>query len=42
MKGLNLMDKTLAIKGAKIAFTIWDVGGMFHFIILFLFLVIFF
>lgn len=27
MKGLNLMAKTLHIKGARIAFTIWDVGG---------------
>ncbi|KAF8409528.1 hypothetical protein HHK36_005605 [Tetracentron sinense] len=25
--GLNLMDKTLFIKGARIAFSIWDVGG---------------
>ncbi|KAK6149308.1 hypothetical protein DH2020_016833 [Rehmannia glutinosa] len=27
MKGLNLMDKTLHIRGARIAFRIWDVGG---------------
>ncbi|KAL1556024.1 septum-promoting GTP-binding protein 1-like isoform X2 [Salvia divinorum] len=27
MKGLNLMDKTLQIRGARIAFRIWDVGG---------------
>ncbi|XP_059664824.1 septum-promoting GTP-binding protein 1-like isoform X1 [Cornus florida] len=27
MSGLNLMDKTLIIRGAKIAFRIWDVGG---------------
>ncbi|KAL0362801.1 UNVERIFIED_CONTAM: Septum-promoting GTP-binding protein 1 [Sesamum calycinum] len=27
MKGLNLMDKTFHIKGARIAFRIWDVGG---------------
>ncbi|XP_047334669.1 septum-promoting GTP-binding protein 1-like [Impatiens glandulifera] len=27
MKGLNLMDKTLFVRGARIAFRIWDVGG---------------
>ncbi|XP_047342463.1 septum-promoting GTP-binding protein 1-like [Impatiens glandulifera] len=27
MKGLNLMDKTLFVQGARIAFRIWDVGG---------------
>ncbi|KAK6946868.1 Small GTPase [Dillenia turbinata] len=27
MSGLNLMDKTLFVKGARIAFSIWDVGG---------------
>ncbi|XP_057809865.1 septum-promoting GTP-binding protein 1-like [Salvia miltiorrhiza] len=27
MKGINLMDKTLHIRGARIAFRIWDVGG---------------
>lgn len=27
MKGLNLMDKTLLVRGARIAFRIWDVGG---------------
>ncbi|CAN4102732.1 unnamed protein product [Withania somnifera] len=27
MKGLNLMDKTLVIRGARITFRIWDVGG---------------
>ncbi|KAL2943700.1 Septum-promoting GTP-binding protein 1 [Bienertia sinuspersici] len=27
MKGLNLMDKTLFVKGARIAFSIWDVAG---------------
>ncbi|CAN4104049.1 unnamed protein product [Withania somnifera] len=27
MKGLNLMDKTLVVRGARIAFRIWDVGG---------------
>lgn len=27
MKGLNLMDKTLIVKGARIAFSIWDVAG---------------
>ncbi|KAL3821026.1 hypothetical protein ACJIZ3_006931 [Penstemon smallii] len=27
MKGINLMDKTININGAKIAFRIWDVGG---------------
>uniref|UniRef100_A0A3Q7IA49 Septum-promoting GTP-binding protein 1 n=2 Tax=Solanum lycopersicum TaxID=4081 RepID=A0A3Q7IA49_SOLLC len=27
MNGLNLMEKILVIEGARIAFTIWDVGG---------------
>ncbi|XP_031105967.1 septum-promoting GTP-binding protein 1 [Ipomoea triloba] len=27
MNGLNLMDKTLFVRGARIAFRIWDVGG---------------
>nr|GEU67086.1 septum-promoting GTP-binding protein 1 [Tanacetum cinerariifolium] len=27
MAGLNLMDKTLSFGGARIAFSIWDVGG---------------
>ncbi|KAJ4829100.1 hypothetical protein Tsubulata_049172 [Turnera subulata] len=27
MKGLNLMDKTLLVQGARISFSIWDVGG---------------
>jgi Rab family protein len=27
MRGLNLTDKTLVVKGARIAFRIWDVGG---------------
>ncbi|KAJ9671393.1 hypothetical protein PVL29_025206 [Vitis rotundifolia] len=27
MTGLNLMDKTLIVQGARIAFSIWDVGG---------------
>ncbi|CDP05776.1 unnamed protein product [Coffea canephora] len=27
MKGLNLMDKILFVRGARIAFRIWDVGG---------------
>ncbi|XP_043690946.1 septum-promoting GTP-binding protein 1-like [Telopea speciosissima] len=27
MSGLNLMDKVFSVKGAKIAFSIWDVGG---------------
>ncbi|KAG1368280.1 septum-promoting GTP-binding protein 1 [Cocos nucifera] len=27
MTGLNLMDKILAVRGARIAFSIWDVGG---------------
>ncbi|KAG8039374.1 hypothetical protein GUJ93_ZPchr0030g33475 [Zizania palustris] len=26
MTGLNLMDKTLAVQGARIAFSIWDVA----------------
>ncbi|TKY46837.1 Septum-promoting GTP-binding protein 1 [Spatholobus suberectus] len=27
MKGLNLMDKTLFVQGARISFSIWDVAG---------------
>ncbi|XP_042504278.1 septum-promoting GTP-binding protein 1-like [Macadamia integrifolia] len=27
MSGLNVMDKVFLVKGAKIAFSIWDVGG---------------
>ncbi|KAL2247603.1 septum-promoting GTP-binding protein 1 [Sesamum indicum] len=27
MKGLNVMDKTMCIQGARIAFRIWDVAG---------------
>ena len=27
MKGLNLMDKTLFIRGARIGFSIWDLAG---------------
>lgn len=27
MTGVNLMDKTLMVQGARIAFSIWDVGG---------------
>uniref|UniRef100_A0A453BDP2 Septum-promoting GTP-binding protein 1 n=1 Tax=Aegilops tauschii subsp. strangulata TaxID=200361 RepID=A0A453BDP2_AEGTS len=27
MTGLNLMDKTLAVRGARLAFNIWDVAG---------------
>ncbi|XP_062188165.1 septum-promoting GTP-binding protein 1-like [Phragmites australis] len=27
MTGLNLMDKTLAVQGARIAYSIWDVAG---------------
>lgn len=28
MSGLNLIDKTLVVKGARISFRIWDVGGI--------------
>ena len=28
MAGLNLMDKTLSVQGARISLEIWDVGGM--------------
>jgi len=28
MKGLNLMDKTLSVQGARISFSIWDVAGV--------------
>lgn len=27
MEGLNLMDKTLTVQGARISFCIWDVAG---------------
>ncbi|XAR67469.1 hypothetical protein NMG60_11002240 [Bertholletia excelsa] len=27
LRGLNLMDKTLFVQGARIAFKLWDVGG---------------
>jgi Rab family, other len=27
MTGLNLMDKMMAVRGAKIAYSIWDVAG---------------
>ncbi|XP_065862326.1 protein TEM1 isoform X3 [Euphorbia lathyris] len=27
MTGLNLMDKTLIVEGARITFSLWDVGG---------------
>ncbi|KAL9264484.1 Septum-promoting GTP-binding protein 1-like protein [Drosera capensis] len=30
MNGLNLMVKTLLVKGARIAFRIWDVGGDYY------------
>lgn len=26
-KGLNLMDKTLMVRGARISYSIWEVGG---------------
>lgn len=32
MTGLNLMDKTLLVQGAQISFSIWDVGGMYIFV----------
>ena len=28
MNGLNLMDKTMVVRGARIVFSIWDVGGL--------------
>jgi hypothetical protein len=27
MTSLNLMDKTMAVRGARIAYNIWDVAG---------------
>lgn len=33
MTGLNLMDKTLLVQGAQISFSIWDVGGMYIFVL---------
>lgn len=32
MNGLNLMDKVFLIRGARIAFSIWDVGGELRFL----------
>ncbi|KAK1326694.1 hypothetical protein QJS10_CPA01g00943 [Acorus calamus] len=32
MSGLNLMDKIFFVKGARIAFSIWDVGGDHQFL----------
>ncbi|XP_062189584.1 septum-promoting GTP-binding protein 1-like [Phragmites australis] len=32
MTGLNLMDKTLAVRGARIAYSIWDVAGGSQFV----------
>ncbi|KAK8968371.1 Ras-related protein RABG3f [Platanthera guangdongensis] len=32
MNGLNLMDKVFFIRGARIAFSIWDVGGDLRFL----------
>ncbi|MQL85729.1 hypothetical protein Taro_018259 [Colocasia esculenta] len=32
MTGLNLMDKVLPVKGARLAFSIWDVGGDHQFL----------
>ncbi|GJN11583.1 hypothetical protein PR202_ga29784 [Eleusine coracana subsp. coracana] len=32
MTGLNLMDKTLPVRGARIAYTIWDVAGDSQFV----------
>jgi Rab family, other len=29
MSGLNLMDKVLMVRGASIALSIWDVGGIY-------------
>lgn len=29
MTGVNLMDKTLIVQGARISFSLWDVGGMY-------------
>lgn len=26
-RGLNLMDKTLMVRGARISYSIWEVGG---------------
>ncbi|XWS51908.1 hypothetical protein CRYUN_Cryun11dG0022100 [Craigia yunnanensis] len=46
MTGLNLVNKTLLVQGARIAFSIWDVGGMlinkFVFGLFFSFLFLFF
>lgn len=29
MSGLNLINKTLLVHGARISFSIWDVGGTY-------------
>jgi hypothetical protein len=39
-KGLNMVDKTLLVGGARISYCIWEVGGMLDFF-LFLFYFIF-
>jgi hypothetical protein len=32
MSGLNFMDKVLITRGARIALSIWDVGGIYIYI----------
>jgi Rab family protein len=41
MAGLNLMDKTLSVQGARISFNIWDVGGGFILILVINYLILF-
>ncbi|GMP66886.1 hypothetical protein CsSME_00027058 [Camellia sinensis var. sinensis] len=40
MTGLNRMDKTLCVRGARIAYSIWEVGGTIDHDLLFIDLVI--
>lgn len=42
MTGLNLMDKTLVVQGARISFSIWDVGGMHLYILIYYYFFFFF
>lgn len=41
MTGLNLMDKTLVVQGARISFSIWDVGGMHLYILIYYYFLFF-
>lgn len=40
--GLSSIDKTLFVEGARISYTIWEVGGNVFFLKFFLFFIYFF